>query len=113
MSDGVETRLHSGIRCIARRDTRDVQVGASSAACLQVLDYPPVVFGTSTTSNIFGLVGMETPRHEIIAEEKLGRFGQPEEIASAAAFLLSADASFITGHAWSSTVGTRPVGTMG
>jgi len=45
-------------------------------------------------SSIFGMVGMEAPRSEIIAEHKLGRFGQPEEIASAAAFLLSSDASF-------------------
>jgi NAD(P)-dependent dehydrogenase (short-subunit alcohol dehydrogenase family) len=29
----------------------------------------------------------------------LGRFGRPEEIASAAAFLASEDASFVTGHA--------------
>jgi hypothetical protein len=43
------------------------------------------------------MVGMETPRSEIIAEHKLGRFGQPDEIASAAASC-SADASFITGH---------------
>ena len=50
------------------------------------------------TSSIFGMVGMETPRSDIIAEHKLGRFGQPEEIASAACFLLSSDALFITGH---------------
>ncbi|HLM96639.1 MAG TPA: SDR family NAD(P)-dependent oxidoreductase [Acidimicrobiales bacterium] len=48
---------------------------------------------------IFGLPGMERAKREIIAEHKLGRIGQPSEIASAAAFLLSADASFITGHA--------------
>ena len=29
----------------------------------------------------------------------LGRFGRPEEIASAASFLASDDASFVTGHA--------------
>jgi NAD(P)-dependent dehydrogenase (short-subunit alcohol dehydrogenase family) len=32
------------------------------------------------------------------ARHKLGRFGRPEEIASAAAFLASDDASFVTGH---------------
>ena len=58
----------------------------------------PGFIDTPMTANIFGLVGMETPRHDIIKEHKLGRFGEPEEIASAACFLLSSDASFVTGH---------------
>jgi NAD(P)-dependent dehydrogenase (short-subunit alcohol dehydrogenase family) len=52
-----------------------------------------------TQQVIFGLPGMERSKREIIAEHKLGRIGQPSEIASSAAFLLSSEASFITGHA--------------
>jgi NAD(P)-dependent dehydrogenase (short-subunit alcohol dehydrogenase family) len=59
----------------------------------------PGFIDTPMTRNIFGSIGMETPRSDIIKEHKLGRFGQPEEIAAAACFLLSTDASFITGHA--------------
>jgi NAD(P)-dependent dehydrogenase (short-subunit alcohol dehydrogenase family) len=62
------------------------------------------------TRNIFGAMGMETPRHDIIKEHKLGRFGQPEEIA-AACFLLSSDAPFITGHSLVVDGGYTPVGT--
>ena len=51
------------------------------------------------TQAIFGMEGMERARREIAREHKLGRYGQPEEIAAAAAFMLSSDASFITGHA--------------
>jgi NAD(P)-dependent dehydrogenase (short-subunit alcohol dehydrogenase family) len=53
---------------------------------------------TPMTDAIFG-PGMEEARLDIVAEHKLGRMGEPEEIAAAAAFLLSDDASFITGHA--------------
>jgi len=60
----------------------------------------PGFIDTPMTSRVlFGTPDMAHVRDDIIREHKLGRFGQPSEIASAAAFLLSADASFITGHA--------------
>jgi len=58
----------------------------------------PGFIDTPMTKAIFG-EGMERARREIISEHKLGRFGQPEEIAAAVTFLVSSDASFVTGHA--------------
>jgi NAD(P)-dependent dehydrogenase (short-subunit alcohol dehydrogenase family) len=58
----------------------------------------PGFIDTPMTHGIFGLPGMEQVGADLTREHKLGRFGQPEEIASVASFLLSADASFVTGH---------------
>lgn len=59
----------------------------------------PGFIETPMTDSVFGLPGMEGPKASITDEHALQRMGKPEEIAAVAAFLVSADASFVSGQA--------------
>jgi NAD(P)-dependent dehydrogenase (short-subunit alcohol dehydrogenase family) len=59
----------------------------------------PGFIDTPMFQGVFGAAGIERVRDEIEREHKLRRFGRPSEIAAAALFLLSDDASFVSGVA--------------
>ena len=59
----------------------------------------PGFIDTPMTEALFGAEGIAGGATLWIEEHALRRFGRPEEIAAAARFLLSDDASFVSGHA--------------
>lgn len=57
----------------------------------------PGFIDTPLLHNVMGL--MPEFKADVVRETKVGRLGKPEEIAGAAYFLASDDASYVTGHA--------------
>jgi len=56
----------------------------------------PGFIETPMLQNVMGL--MPEFKADVVRETKVGRLGRPEEIAGAAFFLASDDASYVTGH---------------
>jgi 3-oxoacyl-[acyl-carrier protein] reductase len=73
-------------------------IGFTKTAAKELAQFGVTVNAVVPNANTRMIASIPTAKREQLAAQiPLGRFGEPEEIASAVAFLASAEASYITG----------------